>query len=162
MGRSVLAGAVIAVRNGNKTDTQSGKQSQNIFSSVQVFPAEPGKILYDDAVHFSRLHRLDHLLKMRTVKVGSGIIVVIALHTERQIRVPVNILVNQIPLILNAVAFVILPPRLFRILFGKTAIGVTEVCPCFGALKKLPENKPPNLILRQKAAPVRKCFHRAV
>ena len=129
MRRSVLTGAVIAVCNGDKPDALSGKLFQNIFSSVQVFPAEPGEVLYDDAVHLSRLHRLHHLLKMWTVKVGSGIIVVIALHAEGQIRVPVNIFVDQIPLILNTVAFVIFPPRLFRILFGKAAIGVTEICP---------------------------------
>ena len=59
---------------------------------------------------------------MGPVKAGSGIAVVVALHDQVQLRVTVDIGVDQVTLVLDAVAL----DFLVQILLGKPAIGITK------------------------------------
>ena len=69
-------GVVVIVVDCDKSDPKRGKQLLNIGSGVNILPAKAGKVFHNNTVYLTSLDRFDHLLKIRTVKVGASIAVV--------------------------------------------------------------------------------------
>ena len=119
---AVQVGGVVVVIDGDKTHSQGREQLFDVLARLDVLPSKPGQVLDHHAVDFAGLHRLQHLPDVGPVKAGAGVAIVVALHDQVQLRVTVDVGVDQVALILDAVAF-----RLFvQVLLGQTAIGVTK------------------------------------
>ena len=76
---------------------------------------------------------------MGAVKIGAGVIVVVPLHAQLQVWMPADVLMNQVPLVLDAVALIAVLPRLL-VLPGQPPIGIAAVNLRFLARKKLYKN----------------------
>ena len=115
-------GGIVIVVDGDEAHPQFREQFFDVLARLDILPPEPGQILDHHAVYLAGLYRLQHLPDMGPVKAGSGIAVVVALHDQVQLRVTVDIGVDQVTLVLDAVAL----DFLVQILLGKPAIGITK------------------------------------
>ena len=105
-GGGVGVQGVDVLHNGDQPHAHGGEHFLHITPALDGLPAEAGQILDDNAVDLFGFDGLDHLLEMGPVKVGPGIAVVIALHNQLQFRPVRNELVDEIPLVFDAVALI--------------------------------------------------------
>ena len=109
---------VVVVIDGDEAHTHEGENLLDVFPHAQVVPAEAGQILDYDAVDLASLDLGHHLLKGRTVKIGTRVAVVHFHAALPQLRVARQIITDQILLARDAVAFL-----LVAVLMGQADIS---------------------------------------
>ena len=67
---------IIVIVDRDKADSQKGKDLFQIVPSLPEVPGKAGEVLDDDAVDLPGTHILHHPLKIRPVKLGSGLSVI--------------------------------------------------------------------------------------
>ena len=91
--------AVITVIDCDEAYSQGGKQLRDIPAAINVVSAEPRKVFDNYAVDLARLYGGHHLLKMGTVKICSGVTVIVTLHHQLEFRAPGHIVVDEVALV---------------------------------------------------------------
>ena len=75
--RTVKLAAVITVIYGNEAYAEEWEELFKVIAQLHIIPAEPGKILYDDAVDLPLFRKPDQFGKLRSVvKFHAGITVI--------------------------------------------------------------------------------------
>ena len=119
---AIQVGSVVVVIDSDEAYPQGREQPFNVVARLNVLTAESGQILDHHAVDLAGLHGFQHLPDVGPVEAGAGVAVIVALHDQMQLRVPVDVGVDQIALVSDAVAL-----RFFvQVLFGQAAICITK------------------------------------
>ena len=84
--RRVCFQTVIIIIYSDKPDPQHGKQLFQIAPNLNVVSAEPGQILYDNAVNHSLLYIFHHGLKRRTIEIRTRKTVVLTDRYDPEFR----------------------------------------------------------------------------
>ncbi len=101
---AAFMGGVDVIRDGNKADPISGEHPAQVASGFDVLPSQAGEVLYNDAVDLAIGDVLHHFLKRRTVKNNTAVTIVDFFGYDLDVRVSFNEVLNQLPLVGNAVA----------------------------------------------------------
>ena len=96
---------VHVIIDGDKTDAVSREHPAHITASFYVFASQAGKVFYNYAVGLALLDHPHHFLEGRTVKKNAAVAVVNLFRNNLNFRMPGNVVVDQPPLVGNAVAF---------------------------------------------------------
>ena len=108
-GDGKVIGSVIfrvhVIVDGDKTDAVSWEYPAHITAGLYILPPQTGEVLHNHTVGFSLLDHPHHFLESRTVKKDAAITVVNLFRHNLNFRVPGNVVVNQPPLVGNAVTF---------------------------------------------------------
>ena len=110
--------AVYMVVDGDEADLQSGKHPLQIAAHLDVVSAKPGEVLHQHTVDPSRLDVRLHAAEGGTIEVGAGAAIVLIEIYQPQLRVVLQILCQEFPLIYDAVAL-----RLVAVLSGQAEIS---------------------------------------
>lgn len=97
-------GGVDVIRDGNKADPISWEYPAQVASGFNVLSSQAGEVLYNDTVDLAIGDVLHHFLKRRTVKNDTAVTIVDFFGYDLDVRVSFNEVLNQLPLVGNAVA----------------------------------------------------------
>ena len=96
---------VYIVIDGDKTDAVGRKYPTHITARLYVLTPQAGKVFYNDTVSLALFDHPHHFLKCWTVKEDTAVTVVNLFCHNLNLRVPGNEIINEPPLIGNAVTF---------------------------------------------------------
>ena len=89
----------------DKTDTVGRKYPAHVAACFDVFTPQAGQILNNNTVGLALFNHVHHFLKCRAVKQDAAITVINLFSHDLNFRVPGNVVVDQTPLVGNAIAF---------------------------------------------------------
>ena len=127
--REVIGSIVFRVHvivDGDKAHTVGRKYPAHIAAGLYVFTSQAGEILDNYTVGLALFNHTHHFLKCRAVKKDTAVTVVNLFCHDLNLRVPGNVIIDQPPLVGDAVAF-------RRLVIG---IRKTDVLDCFVNLHK--------------------------
>jgi len=101
---AAFMGGVDVIRDGNKADPISWEYPAQVASGFNVLSSQAGEVLYNDTVDLAIGDVLHHFLKRRTVKNDTAVTIVDFFGYDLDVRVSFNEVLNQLPLVGNAVA----------------------------------------------------------
>ena len=93
------------VRDRNKTDVVGMEILFDIITGINGIPSQPGEVLDNHTVNMARLNIRKHLLEAGAVKENPAVTVVNLFRHDFNLRVPGNVIIDQPPLVGDAVAF---------------------------------------------------------
>ena len=104
----VIGGIILRVHviiDGDKADAVGRKYPAHIASGLYVLTPQAGEVLDDHTVGLALLDHPHHFLECRAVKENPAVTVVNLFCHDFNLRVPGNVIIDQPPLVGNAVAF---------------------------------------------------------
>ena len=106
--REIVGSVILCVHviiDGDKADAVGGKYPAHIASGLYVLTPQAGEVLDDHTVGLALLDHPHHFLECRAVKENPAVTVVNLFRHDFNLRVPGNVIIDQPPLVGDAVAF---------------------------------------------------------
>ena len=100
---------VIVVVDSDETNSKGRKNLLDILTGFDVVTTKTRKVFDHDTVDFSLLYKLNHPLKVGTVKVCTGETVITKLLGQNDLRVLLQEIFNQFSLVSDTVTFFLFP-----------------------------------------------------
>ena len=96
------------VINRDEPDAHIRENSFQILAGLDIFTAKAGQVFYNDAVCLLFADGIHNALKARPVIVGASITIVYPLPHQRDLRVSLYELINQLPLVVDTLTLIAL------------------------------------------------------
>ena len=103
--------AIVMVVNGNHSDTKERKNVFQVVAYFQIVTTKTGKVFDNHDMDFTGTDKINHPLKVRSLKVRATKAIVAELHLRqiRKVKVLFDMSLDQLTLCSNAVTFILRP-----------------------------------------------------